>query len=61
MACPFTDEERASAWEKCAAIVKNHSDEMVKQWEDEINLLLTTVRARLVLGRPYRPLHGLLC
>ncbi|KAI0746012.1 hypothetical protein C8Q76DRAFT_567908, partial [Earliella scabrosa] len=31
------------AWELCATTVKNHSDEMLKRWEDEINMLLTFV------------------
>ncbi|TFK78744.1 hypothetical protein K466DRAFT_467144, partial [Polyporus arcularius HHB13444] len=33
------------AWGLCATTVKNHSDEMLKRWEDEINMLLTFVRA----------------
>ncbi|KAI1795666.1 hypothetical protein LXA43DRAFT_731709 [Ganoderma leucocontextum] len=39
--CPYTDKQRAEAWELCATTVKNHSDEMLKRWEDEINMLLT--------------------
>ena len=41
--CPYTEKERAEAWELCATTVKNHSDEMLKRWEDEINMLLTFV------------------
>ena len=42
--CPYTEKQRAEAWELCATTVKNHSDEMLKRWEDEINMLLTFVR-----------------
>ncbi|KAI0779361.1 hypothetical protein C8Q74DRAFT_1197942, partial [Fomes fomentarius] len=39
--CPYTEKQRAEAWDSCATTVKNHSDEMLKRWEDEINMLLT--------------------
>ena len=42
--CPYTEKQRAEAWELCATTVKDHSDEMLKRWEDEINMLLTFVR-----------------
>ena len=40
---PYTDKERAEAWELCATTVKDHSEQMLKRWEDEINMLLTFV------------------
>ena len=40
---PYSEKQRAEAWELCATTVKNHSEEMLKRWEDEINMLLTFV------------------
>lgn len=52
--CPYTEKERAEAWELCATTVKNHSDEMLKRWEDEINMLLTFVCIVLVETQMFR-------
>lgn len=53
--CPYTEKERAEAWELCATTVKNHSDEMLKRWEDEINMLLTFVRAICTVSAKAHP------
>ncbi|KAI0758690.1 hypothetical protein C8Q74DRAFT_1187143, partial [Fomes fomentarius] len=36
----FTPEERKSAWDETAKIVKDYSDQLVKRWKEEIDTLL---------------------
>ena len=40
----FSDEERDEAWKNITKAAKKYSDEMVEQWNKEIDGLLTFVR-----------------
>ena len=39
----YTDEEREDAWGRITLIVEKYSDELVEQWNKEIDGLLTFV------------------
>ena len=41
----YTDEEREKAWERITLTVEKYSDELVEQWNKQIDGLLTFVRA----------------
>ena len=52
----------SAAWAKCAAVVKSHSDEMVKRWKDEIDTLLVYVSIyRYVSTAPYPLIQHSVC
>ena len=40
----YTEEEKKTAWDETARVVKEYSDEMVKRWKEEIDTLLVYVR-----------------
>ena len=50
----FSDEEREKAWKNITSAVEKYSDEMVEQWNKEIDGLLTFVRvARCTFAIPH--------
>ena len=40
----YTEDQKKTAWDGTAKIVKDYSDELVKRWKEEIDTLLVYVR-----------------